>query len=260
MPLEYIPVLQKQLELYTIPVGTARFDVYIKLVLGEAIGSEDIVLPPFITVNPMAKAHALEHVEALLALGAEEIAREAMQEAQSQLDIKETFKVSTVLLDDLKGGWTNRYLNEAFDYFQAADRVKKFGWITVPCWTTDKPSALLIKQNVLAYIYRTMYVLKHGKAHILGDVLEQEGLALKFAGITQWLDSDDLDYSLLVITPHLSTEHYPTQFACLFGDEAAKAVGYSALGLSARAGCAVALEGALSTSINPLTHLEPVGP
>ena len=242
MALEYIPLLQKQLELYRIPVGPARFDAYIKLVVGEAKKSQDVILPPFVRANPMAKQHAFEHVKALLELGAEDMASRTMQQAQSQLDIQENFKVSTVLLDDLKGGWTNRYLNEAKDYFQAADSVKKIGWISVPYWTKDEPSVLAVKQNVLAYIFRTMYVLKHGNPRTLGNVMKQEGLTLKFANVPQWLEPDDVAYSLSVITPYLDSEHYPTQFACLFGDEAAKAVGYPALGLSARAGFAVALK------------------
>lgn len=36
-------------------------------------------------------------------------------------------------------------------------------------------------------------------------------------------------------------EDFPTVFTCLFGDEAAKRVGYPPLGLSYRAGCALAL-------------------
>jgi hypothetical protein len=241
MPLEYFPLLEKQRELYKVPLGQERFDAYIKLTVGDATKTEDIGLPPLIWVNPMAKTQALEYLDTLLSLGAEDIAYHAMQEAQQKLDIKESFKVSVVLMDDLKGGWTNRYLNEARDYLEAADAVKTYGWITVPCWTGDEPSGLAVKQNVLAYIFRTLYVLEQGKAGTLQDVLKQEGLTQKFAGFKQWLEPDDLDYSREVIAPHLDTKHYPTQFACLFGDEAAKAVGYSAMGLSARAGFAVAL-------------------
>jgi len=45
-----------------------------------------------------------------------------------------------------------------------------------------------------------------------------------------------------VIQPYLDTTDYPTLFACLYGDEAAKSVGYPPLGLSERAGFALALE------------------
>jgi hypothetical protein len=241
MALEYIPLLEKQRELYTIPRGMERFKEYLKTVVGSATG-HDLELPPLVAMNPMAKEHALEHVEALLALGVDEVARQAVQEAEERLEIKARLKVSTVLLDDLKGGWTNRYLNEARDYFQPADGVKKFSWIIVPCWTVDKPSRHSLRQTALAYVYRAMYALEHGNPRTLRDVLKQEGLVMRFAGIEQWLELDDLAYSLEVITPHLDSTHYPTQFACLFGDRAAKTVGYPPFGLSERAGFAVALE------------------
>ena len=240
MPLEYIPLLEKQLELYQVPLDQERFQAYLKVVVGDASG-HDIELAPLAWINPMAKAHALEQVKALLDLGAEDVAKKAMQEAQTRLSIQDDFRVSTVLLDDLKGGWTNRYLNEARDYFKPLEGLKKFAWIIVPCWTADRPSLEFIRQVVKMYIYRASYVLSYGNPTTLQDVLRQEGLAMQFADVEQWLESDDLEYSKEVIKPYLQSEHYPTQFACLFGDEAAKVVGYPALGLSKRAGFAVGL-------------------
>ncbi len=240
MSLVYIPLLEKQLKLYNVPLGQARFQAYINVVVGDASG-HDVELAPLAWINPMAKDHALERVKALLTLNADDVAKQAMQEAETHLIFQEEIKVSTVLLDDLKGGWTNRYLNEAKDYFQPLDNLKKFSWIIVPCWTADTPSLELIRQTVKVCIYRAMYVLEHGNPTMLNDVLKQEGLAMRFAGVKQWLGVDDLEYSKEVITPYFQTQHYPTQFACLFGDEAAKAVGYPALGLSARAGFALAL-------------------
>jgi uncharacterized protein YjaZ len=239
MQLEYIPLLEKQHELYKVPLGQERFQAYLKVVIGDASG-HDLELAPLAWVNPMAKDHALRQVQTLLDLGAEETAKQAMEEARGRLDIQ-GFKVSTVLLDDLKGGWTNRYLNEARDYFKPLESLKKFLWIIVPCWTADKPSLESIRQTMMTYIYRASYVLEHGNPTTLIDVLRQEGLAMQFAGANQWLDGEDLEYSKEVIKPFLQSEHYPTQFVCLFGDEAAKAVGYPPLGLSARAGLAVAL-------------------
>ena len=241
MALEYIPLLEKQLELYKIPLGPQRFEAYIKLTAGDATKTEDIPLPPLVLANPMAKIHALEYLQVLQKLNADKIAATTMQQAQRELDIQEELKVSTVLLDDLNGGWTNRYLNEAYDYFKYAERLKKFAWISVPCWTADSPSLDAIQQMVRAYMFRAKYVLEHGNPKTLPEVLQQEGLVMRFAGIKQWLEPEDLEYSKEVITPYLQSEHYPTQFACLFGDEAAKAVGYPPLGLSARAGFALAL-------------------
>jgi hypothetical protein len=241
MPPMYIPLLEKLLGLYQIPIGPQRFEAYIQLTIGEATTSQDVLLPPLVVVNPMAKAHALEHVQTLLELGAEKVAARTLEEVQSQLDIQNHFKVSLTLLDDLKGGWTNRYLNEAADYFHPAEKLKKSNWLGIPCWTGDTPSLKTIVQSVKSYVFRAVYALEHGDPKTLQEVLKQEGLAMQFAETEQWLEPDDLAYSLEVITPHLTSQHYPTQFACLFGDEAAKAVGYPAMGLSSRAGFALAL-------------------
>ncbi|MCB0062226.1 MAG: hypothetical protein KDE19_08930 [Caldilineaceae bacterium] len=44
-----------------------------------------------------------------------------------------------------------------------------------------------------------------------------------------------------LLAPYLDSEHYPTCMAAIFGDEAARTLGYSPLGLSNYAGIAVAL-------------------
>jgi hypothetical protein len=62
------------------------------------------------------------------------------------------------------------------------------------------------------------------------------------------LDDVDLAYTAQVIKPHLDTTDYPTLFACLYGDGAANSVGYPPLGLSERAGFALALEEARSVN------------
>ena len=55
------------------------------------------------------------------------------------------------------------------------------------------------------------------------------------------LNADEIAYTREVIAPHLDTKNYPTIMACLFGDEAAQALGYAPMGLSERAGFALAL-------------------
>ena len=49
------------------------------------------------------------------------------------------------------------------------------------------------------------------------------------------------EYSRAVIEPFLPSLEQPVQFACLYGDAAAREVGYTPLGLSANAGFEVAL-------------------
>ena len=75
-------------------------------------------------------------------------------------------------------------------------------------------------------------------------MLAQEGQAAAFAGTVQLLDAEELAYTRAVVTPHLDTTSFPTAFACLYGDDAARAVGYLPLGLSTNAGYAPALDDA----------------
>ena len=61
----------------------------------------------------------------------------------------------------------------------------------------------------------------------------------------------DLAYSAEVIQEYRDTRDYPTIFTCLFGDEAARSVGYPPLGLSPRAGLALAHHEARQRGVAP---------
>ena len=56
------------------------------------------------------------------------------------------------------------------------------------------------------------------------------------------LDPDDLEYTRAVLAPLLDRDDYPTCFAAMMGDAAAIKQGYPPLGLSPRAGQALALQ------------------
>jgi hypothetical protein len=73
-------------------------------------------------------------------------------------------------------------------------------------------------------------------------MLVQEGRCMVRAGCTRpTLEADDLSYTRNVISPYLDASDMPTAVACLFGDPAARSLGFRPLGLSARAGLALAL-------------------
>jgi hypothetical protein len=152
-------------------------------------------------------------------------------------------KASLVLADDAMGGWTNRYLTEASARFQnkgVARRPFACGLL----WTSESPTTAQIREELLATIYRTAYQLRRGLPKTLREMLAQEGLAASFASATPALPPDAIDRARTVIAPHLdasASAHYPTVFSCLYGDDAATAVGYATLGLPPRAGFEVAL-------------------
>ncbi len=83
-------------------------------------------------------------------------------------------------------------------------------------------------------------------------MMNQEGWAAAFARVRPpTLDPEELAYTREVIRPHLDSSHFPTAFACLYGDEAAHRAGYPSLGLSLRAGYEAAFEDACLSEITP---------
>ncbi len=81
----------------------------------------------------------------------------------------------------------------------------------------------------------------------------QEGYAMAAAGCKQpTLDGEDIAYTREVISAYLEMKDQPTVMACLYGDEAARSLGYKGLGLSERAGLALALYDAqVGTAMEP---------
>ena len=111
-------------------------------------------------------------------------------------------------------------------------------------WTSEPASAQNVRDAVLTSIYRAEYLHTHAAPVTLGEMLDQEGHAMWRAGCTTpQLDDDDLAYTRSVIEPLRGATDRATVIACLFGDAAAKALGYPPQGLSDRAGLALALSG-----------------
>jgi len=239
MNLDLLPLLQVQRELYEIPLGWARFERYLDVMTG---GTQDIVLP-LAVMNPMGKPHVAALLDGLIALGAEEVAASAIVEARQRLArVDGRLRVGLVVADDAQGGWTDRYLTETSHRFESMGDLER-GWVVVLCWTGEAWSRDTVRDEVLATIYRTLYRQRHGSPRTLRQMMTQEGLVAAFAGLRPpTLDAEELAYTREVILPHLDSTHFPTVFACLYGDEAAHSVGYPPLGLSPRAGYAVAFD------------------
>ena len=267
MKFELVPILEKLRDLYLIPRGPNRFQAYIDLATGGATATKDIPYPPLVTVNPMAKEHALEFVESWISLGAEDVARTVLEGANARLESVEysrPVKVGLSVLDDLMGGWTNRTFNDAAR-FKTAESLEKTGWICVPLWTSEIPTLEELRTVVLESAFRATFVVQHGDPKSLREMIRQEGLVAAFASRSLEFDSleidsleidsleinslesarEELEYSRAVIGPHLESTHQPTVIACLYGDDAAKELGYPPLGLSKNAGFQIGLADAL---------------
>ena len=247
MPFELVSTLEPLRGVYRVPIGPARFQAYLAAAIGGAQTGREVALPPLVSANPMAKAHALAAVEEWLALGAEDAARGVLEQANAEFGnalFPQTVKVGLSLLDDIGGGWTNRFINDAAR-FGVGGVLKDSGWVSVVLWTSQVPDLDELRLVVREAVCRAAHAAQHGDPLTLAAMLKQEGRAAAWAGRTPTLEADDLAYTRAVIAPHLLSTDQPTRMACFYGDVGAQAWGYPPLGLSDYAGFEVGLADAL---------------
>jgi hypothetical protein len=247
MELDYVPLLPDQRQLQRIPRGRARFQHYLRLIFGKYPPVVERV--PLLAANPMAKEHVTELLDAYLALDADRIAADAAREAAAAVlaDVPGECYASLIIMDDLLGGWTNRYAEEfTIRFFWAGlpanipSYFTRF-WISGVLWSSEPASARAAREAMLTAIYRAAYVHRNGAAQTLRDRMVQEGRVLTQAGCTTpVLEDDDLEYTRAVLVPFLDATDMRTSIECLFGDDAARTLGFTPLGLSPWAGLALA--------------------
>jgi len=239
MKLAYVPLLQIQRDLYKLPRGFERFQEYLRTMIDSGSGDLKFPLP---ALNPMGKDHVPLFLDHLLEINADGCGQDAVSAAEVFLQSDPgDYQVCLVVSDDLQGGWTNRYTSE-FGYRFRQGAYHKRGWIAALLWTSETYSTELIHQEVLACIFRAAYIQQHHEAQTLGEMLRQEGTIMVQSGATTpALDPEDLEYTREVLTPYFDRSDQPTLVAALFGDTAARQLGYQPIGLSPRAGLALAL-------------------
>ncbi|MEZ5285194.1 MAG: hypothetical protein R2712_10380 [Vicinamibacterales bacterium] len=239
MAVGYRPLLQTQRDLYALPRDLSRFRAYLATLRDEATGEMAL---PLSAMNPMGKDHVPALLDAYLALGADDIGARAAAEAGA-VSASEPGAVEATLVvsDDLHGGWTNRWASEFGHRFECQAMITR-GWAVGILWTSEPASADAARRAVLTAIHRFAYVRAHGTPTTLRDMLAQEGHVMALGeDATPRLDAEDLAYTREVIGPHLDATDRATQMACCFGDACARALGYDPMGLSDRAGFALAL-------------------
>ncbi|MBC7813183.1 MAG: hypothetical protein H7175_18640, partial [Burkholderiales bacterium] len=79
MHIEHVDLLAIERKLYDIPRGMERFEEYLRTMVNDK--GDDVDLMPLLTMNPMGREHVAERVDEWIALGAEQIAAAAVQEA-----------------------------------------------------------------------------------------------------------------------------------------------------------------------------------
>ena len=245
MILRHIRALQVQRDLYAMPRGMERFRAYIETMRDETTG--DLALP-LTAMNPMGKDHVPTLLDDYLALYAEGVAERAVAGAAGRLrDLAGDFQTLLVIADDLKGGWTNRWASEFSHRFESHAMFKR-GWIVGVLWTSEPASIQSVTDALATAIYRAASVARRGDGQTLGEMLDQEGEAMAMAALAgPVLDAEDVEYTRMVVGPLRGATDRATQVACVFGDPAARALGYEPKGLSERAGLALALHDARRT-------------
>lgn len=239
MKLTYVPLLQLQRDLYRLPPGPDRFQEYLRTLIDAHSGDMSF---PLSVMNPMAKEHVPNFLDQLIKLQGDEIAAKATDEAMTQLGEEPgDYRVTLVVCDDLKGGWTNRYTSD-FDYRFRQKPYYQRGWIATLLWVSEVYSCEAIYAEVQMAILRAAYIQRHGYAQTLREMIAQESYAIAKAGVqVPSLDAEDLAYTRAVLAEYEDSTEMPTVIAALYGDEAAHQLGYTPLGLSQNAGLALAV-------------------
>jgi hypothetical protein len=208
-------------------------------------------LLPLGDFSPMGQRQP-EYLDALLELNAEGLAATYASEIETELDdVQANFRLILVVLDQPNNGWTQRWLTDAawrFGPEKLPEQLPEQRWRTVQLWTHVPPTPEYLRSQLRGAVMRAAWRMKHGLPVTLADHLAQEGAALGFggslfAGEPLTLEPGELEYTRQVLEPLLASDHWPTIFASLYGDEAAKEVGFPPLGLGRLAGFGSSLGG-----------------
>jgi len=248
MNLDYTPLLPAQRAIQGMPRTMERFQKYLDVMLKRDRTGVEL---PLVLMNPMGKDHVTSLLDELLAMNADGIAaRAAAEVAEEYPEIEGDFKVAVMVVDDLLGGWTNRYATEMNLRFQpkpknGKPRWLKDAWIYGVLWSSEPASERLVREAMRMAIHRFGYWQRHGHAKTLRQMMAQEGEVIARAGCRgPTLDDDDLEYTREVLQPFLDSEDTRMALECLFGDAASRTLGFTPQGLSPWAGLALALHDA----------------
>jgi hypothetical protein len=175
---------------------------------------------PISGFNPMAKPHLLEKLTELKAIQAETIIKKTLFDLNPPLKSvpkAPVFKVALNVLDDWKGGWTNRFTSDYDSKFKINALVKR-QFCTPLFWSSEPYSVLLVQQRTLESAFRTIYWLKHGKPCTLKDHVEQEQFAAQKSNVNFAKNS-------AFYAKYCESDSYHVIFNFLYGDKASESLG-----------------------------------
>ncbi|MDO7847736.1 hypothetical protein Q5H92_15305 [Hymenobacter sp. M29] len=226
MSFEVMPVLDAMLALYDQPRDQARFQRYLQLLGG---GNQADLVVPVMHFNPMAKEPLVTRLRELQQLGAEDIAAEALQEAglwRGTVPAEPHFRVALNLADDVAGGWTNRYTTDFASKFELKALVKR-GFCTPVFWASEEYSPALVRQRVLAQVWRTRYYASHVPPRTVAEHLAQEVFVAQRVLKSPGLVETDFEGILARYEAVKAAIDMPTLLTFFYGDAATRQLGHA---------------------------------
>lgn len=226
MTVTIIPTLETMAGIYRLPrdggAGSERFRRYVDMCRA---------VPPLSAYNPMTgKAEALGTVEALLAVGAEQLAADAFDDTHLCTG---NLELAVVVLTP--GAWTDRLFTDV--------RNRRDGIGAVWFWSDEPADEKTVRAAARAEAVRTAWRQAHGPAESLWEYAAQEGLARRVASpglcAIDPAEHQRVREVLDIAGPEVD-DH--TLIAFTFGDDRVEAHGWQGLGLSGDMGVRVCSE------------------
>mgnify|MGYP000930834623 CR=1 FL=1 len=180
----------------------------------------------------MAKEHILEKLAELKEPNTEQIIRDTLIELNRELSEKKPqliFKVAFNLLDDLKGGWTNRFTSDYDSKFKINALVKRNFCIPI-FWTSESYNTKKIIERTLEYCNRTISWLSHPSPKTLEEHILQEVTIAKKVN-PQTINEFDIKPLNAFYQANKDSRDYVTIFNFLYGDTATESLGNNTLGI-----------------------------
>jgi hypothetical protein len=241
MIIEYVPLLPELSRLYALPRDMNRFRSYLKTVVNEA--GDDAEYAPLVLANPMAREPVRDLVESYLSIDADGIAeRELALISQDFESFRNPIRATLMIVDDLQGGWTNRFATEIWlrrihDPGTLKPRQQNRFWLTGVLWASEPVTEENVRTAIRAAAYRLQYVFEHGYAATLRSLVRQELAVIRMSGQSQpALSPAEEVWTRQILADRAEADDPATLVAFLFGDEAADSLGFERLGLAPSAG------------------------
>ncbi len=204
---------------------------------------EELGFAPLVLANPMAREHVRELVDRYQDLDADAIALQTIESILPEFShFDERFDASLVIVDDQKGGWTNRFATEIYlrripdPRSLTAKRRSRF-WITGVLWSSEPASADHVRIAMKSALYRLLFVFENGPARSVADLIRQERAVMSRSGQSfAPLESDEIPWTQQILADRANEFDLANLVTCLFGDVAAESMGFEKLGLPENAG------------------------